>query len=108
MFKKMKKLLDRLMMRMMITCEKAAFLISKSQDQKLTFSEDVQLRMHLMGCRFCRAYERDLGLLSDSIRHYREKPEKEPPMELARSKKEKIKEHLRDHQQGDNDHPPHS
>lgn len=83
-------------MRMMITCEKAAFLISKKQDKKLSMKEDFQLRMHLLGCRFCRAYERDIGMLSDRIRQYRVAPEKES-MELPHNKKQEIKHHLRDH-----------
>jgi len=90
------------MMRMMITCEKAAYLISKKQDKKLSMREHVNLHMHLLGCRFCRAYEKDIGILSSSIRQYREAPETES-LELSHSKKQQIKDQMK-HSGHDNSH----
>jgi|GEM_PF-555317 len=101
MFGKMKKQLDRLMMRMMITCEKASYLISKSQDEKLTFPEHFQLRMHLLGCRFCRAYEKDIGILSDNIQDWKHYIEDEGhPIHMPGEEKQKIREHIREQQNG--------
>ena len=99
----MKKILDRWMMRMMITCEKAAWLISKSQDQKLSIREAVQLKMHLLGCRFCRAYQKDIGILTEGIREFKEKSENGQILEMPSSGKEQIREKIR-HHRGGHDH----
>ncbi|WP_158796114.1 hypothetical protein [Pedobacter sp. L105] len=37
-------------------CRKATYLIDKRLISKITFRESVELRVHLVGCSFCRLY----------------------------------------------------
>ncbi len=91
----MKKLFNRLMNLLMISCEKASMLISKSQDQDLTFQEKVNLQMHLAGCKFCRRYKKDIQILTDNLKNYRQiTEEQKQQLQLTPEQKEKIKEKL--------------
>ena len=87
----MKKLLHSLMSRLMISCEKAAFFISKSQDERLTCKEKTDMHLHLMGCKFCRRYKKDIDLLSEYLKKYRRESEKEVPIvSLSDAQKQRI------------------
>ena len=61
----------------MITCEEAARLISDSLDQKLPLRLRIALRMHLLMCRICPRFSRQLIFLRDAVNQYREEMEKE-------------------------------
>jgi len=50
----------------MISCHDASFLISKKEDTRLTFSEKIKLKMHLMGCYLCRRFQKEIAMLSES------------------------------------------
>ena len=56
------------MAKMMMSCDKASFLISKKADGKLSFSEIISLEMHLISCKICRLYEKDIELLNKFLR----------------------------------------
>lgn len=87
----MKKLFHSLMTRLMISCEKAAFLISKSQDEKLSCKEKTDMHLHLMGCKFCRRYKKDIDLLSEYLKKYRRESEKDVPIvSLTDAQKQRI------------------
>jgi predicted anti-sigma-YlaC factor YlaD len=91
----MKKLFSRLMKKLMISCEKASMLISKSQDQDLTFQEKVNLQMHLAGCKFCRRYKKDVDFLTEKLTSYRQiTEEQKKQLRLTPEQKERIKEKL--------------
>lgn len=47
----------------MISCKKAAALSSEALDRRLTIRERLVLRVHLVLCRVCRSYERQLMLV---------------------------------------------
>ena len=42
----------------MFSCKKAGKLISESQDRKLSSFENMNLRMHLIICKFCRQVDK--------------------------------------------------
>ena len=46
-----------------LTCDQAAQLMSHAQDEPLNKSERCALSVHLLICRFCRKYNRQLKLL---------------------------------------------
>jgi hypothetical protein len=50
-------------MKMMLTCAEAGRLITESQDRHLGFVEWFALRFHLLMCKICPAYERQLIVL---------------------------------------------
>ena len=90
---KKKNIMDNLMDRMMISCEKATFLISKSEEEKLSCKEKYQLRVHLMGCKFCRRYKKEIQYLSNALDKF-----KDPTIltnKLSPGKKKGIQENIK-------------
>ena len=49
-------------------CEKATFLIEKKLISKITFREQIQLRIHLLGCSVCRIYQKQTGKINEMVR----------------------------------------
>ena len=86
----MKKVFHQLMNRLMISCEKAAYLISKSQDGKLTCKEKTNMHLHLMGCKFCRRYKKDIDLLTTYLKKYRTAEQDPPLISLSDKQKQRI------------------
>jgi hypothetical protein len=57
----------------MFSCKQAARLLSELYDRKLTLRERMRLRFHLVICRFCRGFARDLHLFEAAVRIYSQK-----------------------------------
>ena len=49
-------------------CEKATFLIEKKLISKITFREQIELRIHLLGCSVCRIYQKQTGKINEMVR----------------------------------------
>jgi len=45
------------------SCQQVSQLVSDSHERRLSLSERLRLHLHLLMCRLCRAYERDIRLL---------------------------------------------
>ena len=89
---KNKNIMDVLMDRMMISCDKATLLISKAEEEKLSCGEKYHLQVHLMGCKFCRRYKKEIRYMSQAIDKFKESSafsSKLPP-----DKKKTIQENL--------------
>lgn len=52
----------------MISCDESTNLISKKQDSRLNLLEKFQLWMHLMFCKFCRRYDKQIELIDRTIK----------------------------------------
>ena len=48
---------------MMISCKHASSLLSLAEDRTLSLKERVQLRLHLLICRCCLAFQKNLKVL---------------------------------------------
>jgi len=84
----------------MITCEEATRLISESLDRKLPLGRRIGLRIHLLMCKLCPRFLRQMLLLRNAAYQYREEKEKEalsPSDRLSLGAKEKIKQALKTH-----------
>jgi len=58
-----------------LNCEKASLYIQKNQEGTLDLKGRVQLRLHLMVCKFCRAYEKQSQKLNELIgQHFSPSP----------------------------------
>lgn len=44
-------------------CEKATFMIEKKKFSALSFTENLELKMHLTGCEPCRIFQRQSKLI---------------------------------------------
>jgi hypothetical protein len=54
----------------MKTCAELTQLLSEAQDKKLSFADKWATRAHLMMCRGCRNYEKQLNFLREAVRGY--------------------------------------
>jgi predicted anti-sigma-YlaC factor YlaD len=81
-----------------LTCEEIAKLVSESLDRDLSFPERVAVRFHLLYCRACARYRRQVAFLRNAMRAYREQLEREGTgalSTLSPAARERIKQALR-------------
>ena len=53
---------------MMLSCRDVTQLISRSMDTSLPLGSRIGVRIHLLICRFCARYERQLLLIRETVR----------------------------------------
>lgn len=75
---------------MIISCKNASQLISKSLDQRLSFSERFKLRLHLLMCDMCTRFKQQLHALQSVIKKLLNQTEKESSIQLPQHTKERI------------------
>ena len=54
---------------LMFNCRKATFLVSKQEEQKLSFGERMRLSIHLSMCKFCKEFEKQSSLIATKTTH---------------------------------------
>jgi len=77
-----------MMHRMVYSCDVASLYITRSEYEKLSFSENIRLNMHLMGCEVCRRFKIQNTLISHQLEGLKSNPDK---LKLAADRKEEIK-----------------
>jgi hypothetical protein len=78
-----------------VPCEHASLLLTKKEFDKLTFRETINLRMHMIKCKYCRWFEKEDALLTHTILNHQHKIDKDSlPFTLAPEKLEEIKSKL--------------
>jgi hypothetical protein len=75
----------------MITCEEATRLMSESLDRKLPIGKRIGLRMHLLMCRLCPRFWRQLLLLKNATDLYKKGMEEDMSISLPAETREKMK-----------------
>ncbi len=83
------------MLKWMITCEQATFLKSKSMDSPLSLKEKWQLKVHLMSCKFCRLFDKQVSQLEAKIKINTTKMQLDSSLKLSDYKKDNIKKELK-------------
>lgn len=79
----------------MITCEEASRLISESMDHNSPFLERLNLKMHLLMCKICPTYMRQLHLLRQILRNWASNVDRFlSDKNLTRDSKIKMKKYL--------------
>ncbi len=92
---KIKNTLSKGMDKIMLNCDKATLLITKSEFTKLSCVERLQLKMHLAGCKFCRRFKQQSEFISYAIRQSEQFPSKENlKLRLTDEQKQAIKEKM--------------
>ena len=80
----------------MFSCKDVSQKVSQSMDVQLPFRHHMALWIHLMMCRYCARFYRQLVSLRKMSRHTTGDPmHTQSPKRLSREKKEQIKEALR-------------
>jgi len=54
---------------LMLSCKDVTKLVSESMDRSLPLGKRIGVRLHLLICRFCERYRRQLLLLREAARH---------------------------------------
>jgi hypothetical protein len=54
----------------MLSCKEVSHLVSQSLDRKPPFWQRIQVRLHLLMCRFCARFRKQTLFLRDAARHY--------------------------------------
>jgi hypothetical protein len=82
----------------MLSCRDVTQLISESMDTSLPIGKRIGMRLHLLMCKFCTRYERQLLLIRETVRRIaatEEKPVEPPGETLSEEAKERIRISLR-------------
>ena len=89
-----KEMMIRGMDKIMLNCEEATYLITKSEVDKIACVKKIQLKMHLAGCSFCRRFKVQSDLIDQSLRtleHIKlHEEDKNSAIKLRDEKKEEI------------------
>lgn len=83
--------MNHAMHRMMLSCQRATFLITRREYQKLSCKEKLQLNMHLMGCKFCHAFNTQNAIITSGLNMLKEEP---PMVRLSNAKRNEIQQAL--------------
>ena len=82
----------------MLSCKNVTQLLSESMDHSLPLGKRIGVRLHLLMCKFCARYERQLLLIRETVRRLvatEEKPGEPPGETLSEEAKERIRKSLR-------------
>jgi hypothetical protein len=82
----------------MLACKDVTRLVSESMDRSLPFGKRVGVRLHLLICRFCERYRRQLLLLREAaaqIASGADRPPVPPTEALSEGARKRIVESLR-------------
>ncbi|MBW1982169.1 MAG: zf-HC2 domain-containing protein [Deltaproteobacteria bacterium] len=83
----------------MLSCKEAAQLISESLDNQLPLSRRLALRMHLLMCKFCSRYWKQMHFLRKTLHYCSEHVEETqylPEASLSQEARARIKKILRE------------
>ncbi len=80
----------------MLSCKEAAQLVSEGLDRELSFWQRMSLRLHVLMCRACSRYTRQVKALDAAVsEHYRGDPSVQKPERLPDNALNRIKAALR-------------
>ena len=57
---------------LLLSCKEATFLLSKKEENKLSWLEKIKLRSHLSICSLCRRFEQQTGFIILNAKHTHE------------------------------------
>lgn len=77
----------------MLSCKDVTRLISESMDHSLPLGKRVGMRLHLLICKFCARYERQLLLIRETVKRL-VATEDEAGETLSEEAKERIRKSL--------------
>ena len=88
------KLLARGVAALSPSCKEATRLQSAALDRKPTLLQRLGLRIHLVLCKWCRRYGKQITLLRSAAQRYAQDDYHSPPLVLSPEARERIKRRL--------------
>src|SRR5262245_13427173 len=79
------------------TCRDATRLQSLALDEPLSLPKRIGLRLHVLLCKWCRRYGRQLRFLRQAAHEHPEQLTNATPRSLSPEARERLKQSLRDH-----------
>lgn len=79
---------------LMPTCRDASRFQSEALDRKLSFSKRLGLAMHLLICKWCRRYGKQIRFMREAAREHSENLSEAVPQQLSAEARERIKRRL--------------
>ena len=80
----------------MLSCKEVSRLVSESLDRRLPIRQRLAIRMHLLFCRSCTQFRRQLLLIKDAVGHLQDDIEKAVSSSpLTQEARERMKKTLR-------------
>lgn len=58
------------MSKLMYSCQEATQMVIKKEEEKLKFTEMVKLKMHLLMCGACKAFEKQTELINKILKNH--------------------------------------
>ncbi|SRR6266567_953224 len=80
-------------------CKQAARMQSDAVDRKLPFFQWLGLRLHLVLCKWCRRYGKQIRFLRDAAHEHPEEMAKPLPHKMSDEARERIKRRLQAEEQ---------
>src|SRR5216684_5216658 len=77
------------------TCRQVARLQSEALDHPLSFRRRLGLGVHLLLCKWCRRYGKQIRFLRTAAHQHAEHESHSPPQPLSTETRERIKQRLR-------------
>ena len=77
------------------SCKTAARLQSEALDRKLPLRQRFGLRVHLLLCKWCRRYGKQVAFLRNAAREHPDRMAKPVPQKLSDEARERIQQRLR-------------
>lgn len=56
----------------LVSCKETSRLLSRGQDEPLTAWQRTRMRWHLAVCNMCASFDRQMRLLAEAMRRYRD------------------------------------
>lgn len=80
----------------MLNCKQASELVSRSLDQPLPWSKRIQLKFHLLICKFCMRFFKQMHGMKIAATQLQQSIESDDSIKLSDSAKQKIQDQLKD------------
>jgi hypothetical protein len=82
------------------SCKEASRLQSQALDRKLSLVQRMGLRMHLLLCKWCRRYGKQIRFLHDAAREHPDELTEPARQRLSQNARQRIKQRLQAEEEG--------
>lgn len=77
-------------------CKAATLLALQKEERKLTFKEQMKLRLHLMFCDACKQFIHQSVIINKAMQQAKDALKKDPPQQLSEASRANIQQKLND------------